>query len=211
MKRKFNPPPGWPTPPADWLPPNGWKPDSGWPSAPPGWQFWVEEANPKDVARCVAILVVLAAFTYAFPLYGLPVSLCLPVLTFNFRQYLWRGGVTRRLSLFCAMLAWVGLWWPAAVGLLTGWSPGASEPGFHGLVAHAAVCPGLAGCDCASCVDCAACAGRHRRVHSRSGVIRRRSATVVLGGGRLGCTVGPPPRVDGVSPQVRLLIQVPHV
>lgn len=127
MKREFNPPPGWPTPPADWLPANGWKPDSGWPPAPPGWQFWVEEATPKDVARRVAILVVLAAFTYAFPLYGLPVSLCLPVLTFNFRQHLWRG-VTRRFSLFCAMLAWVGLWWPAAVGLLTGWSPGASEP-----------------------------------------------------------------------------------
>ena len=37
----FNPPPGWPAPPAGWVPPPGWQPDPAWPPAPPGWQFWV--------------------------------------------------------------------------------------------------------------------------------------------------------------------------
>jgi RsiW-degrading membrane proteinase PrsW (M82 family) len=36
----FNPPPGWPAPPADWQPPNGWQPDASWPPVPPGWEFW---------------------------------------------------------------------------------------------------------------------------------------------------------------------------
>jgi RsiW-degrading membrane proteinase PrsW (M82 family) len=36
----FNPPPGWPAPPAGWEPPPGWQPDPQWPPAPPGWQFW---------------------------------------------------------------------------------------------------------------------------------------------------------------------------
>jgi RsiW-degrading membrane proteinase PrsW (M82 family) len=36
----FNPPPGWPVPPANWQPPNGWQPDSSWPPAPPDWEFW---------------------------------------------------------------------------------------------------------------------------------------------------------------------------
>ena len=40
MKWTFNPPPGWPAPPADWQPPSGWQPDSSWPPAPPGWEFW---------------------------------------------------------------------------------------------------------------------------------------------------------------------------
>jgi Domain of unknown function (DUF4041)/T5orf172 domain len=38
---RFNPPPGWPTPPAGWSPPPGWTPDPGWPTPPDGWQLWV--------------------------------------------------------------------------------------------------------------------------------------------------------------------------
>jgi RsiW-degrading membrane proteinase PrsW (M82 family) len=38
----FNPPPGWPAPPAGWEPPPGWQPDPRWPPAPPGWQFWTQ-------------------------------------------------------------------------------------------------------------------------------------------------------------------------
>jgi hypothetical protein len=38
----FNPPPGWPTPPAGWVPPEGWRPDPTWPPAPPGWSFWIQ-------------------------------------------------------------------------------------------------------------------------------------------------------------------------
>ena len=36
----FNPPPGWPAPPAGWQPPDGWQPDPSWPPPPPGWEFW---------------------------------------------------------------------------------------------------------------------------------------------------------------------------
>ena len=37
----FNPPPGWPKPPADWQPPVGWTPDPSWPEPPDGWQLWL--------------------------------------------------------------------------------------------------------------------------------------------------------------------------
>lgn len=38
---KFNPPPGWPQPPADWAPPKGWTPDPAWPPLPKGWPLWI--------------------------------------------------------------------------------------------------------------------------------------------------------------------------
>lgn len=40
---RFNPPPGWPTPPRDWRPPADWAPDPSWPAAPADWQFWVPD------------------------------------------------------------------------------------------------------------------------------------------------------------------------
>lgn len=45
----FNPPPGWPKPPAGWAPPKGWTPDPSWPEPPPGWQLWIA-ADPIDQA-----------------------------------------------------------------------------------------------------------------------------------------------------------------
>jgi len=42
----FNPPPGWPAPPAGWEPPPGWQPDPRWPAPPPGWQFWLPPRGP---------------------------------------------------------------------------------------------------------------------------------------------------------------------
>lgn len=44
MSRRFNAPPNWPAPPLGWTPPVGWKPDPAWGPAPPGWQFWLDEA-----------------------------------------------------------------------------------------------------------------------------------------------------------------------
>lgn len=44
----FNPPPGWPKPPAGWTPPKGWKPDPAWPPAPEGWQLWVPATTGRD-------------------------------------------------------------------------------------------------------------------------------------------------------------------
>ncbi|MGQ0465865.1 MAG: hypothetical protein ACT4QG_11155 [Sporichthyaceae bacterium] len=44
---RFNPAPGWPTPPAGWEMPTSWRPDPSWPAAPEGWLFWVDTAaNP---------------------------------------------------------------------------------------------------------------------------------------------------------------------
>jgi hypothetical protein len=42
---RFNPPPGWPQPPADWVPPPGWKPDPDWPPMPEGWQLWLPDED----------------------------------------------------------------------------------------------------------------------------------------------------------------------
>jgi RsiW-degrading membrane proteinase PrsW (M82 family) len=44
----FNPPPGWPAPPAGWQPPPGWQPDPSWPQPPAGWSFWLTQAAPGD-------------------------------------------------------------------------------------------------------------------------------------------------------------------
>src|SRR5882762_144619 len=48
---RFNPPPGWPTPPIGWMPPTGWAPDASWPTPPDGWQLFVhddEDAKPSN-------------------------------------------------------------------------------------------------------------------------------------------------------------------
>lgn len=41
----FNPPPGWPQPPASWRPPAGWAPDPAWPEPPQGWQLWLPSGD----------------------------------------------------------------------------------------------------------------------------------------------------------------------
>jgi hypothetical protein len=43
----FNPPPGWPTPPATWVPADEWLPGPEWPEPPADWTFWsVTEQQP---------------------------------------------------------------------------------------------------------------------------------------------------------------------
>lgn len=44
---QFNPPPGWPKPPAGWVPPAGWKPDPSWPDPPEGWQLWLSASTEE--------------------------------------------------------------------------------------------------------------------------------------------------------------------
>ena len=47
---RFNPPPGWPTPPEGWTPPPGWSPDPAWPAPPPGWHLFVpDDGSEPDV------------------------------------------------------------------------------------------------------------------------------------------------------------------
>jgi len=41
----FNPPLGWPKPPAGWVPPKGWTPDPSWPPLPDGWELWIKQAK----------------------------------------------------------------------------------------------------------------------------------------------------------------------
>lgn len=43
----FNPPPGWPKPPDDWVPPKGWLPDPAWPDPPQGWRLWMSRDNDE--------------------------------------------------------------------------------------------------------------------------------------------------------------------
>lgn len=50
---RWNPPPGWPTPPPDWQPTPGWEPDPAWPPPPPGWQFWVNTRPPTEPASVI--------------------------------------------------------------------------------------------------------------------------------------------------------------
>ncbi len=45
---RFNPPPGWPTPPVGWMPPKGWVPDPSWPEPPAGWQLWITLEGTAD-------------------------------------------------------------------------------------------------------------------------------------------------------------------
>lgn len=45
---RFNAPPGWSVPSPDWLPDAGWTPDPSWPPAPPGWEFFVADAESAD-------------------------------------------------------------------------------------------------------------------------------------------------------------------
>src|SRR5271165_3013298 len=52
---RFNPAPGWPVPPPDWVPPEGWQPDPAWPPAPEGWSFWVPaHGAPATAAPAMA-------------------------------------------------------------------------------------------------------------------------------------------------------------
>lgn len=48
---RFNPPPGWPKPPATWRPPAGWVPDPSWPAPPPGWDLWVPAGDDDQPAK----------------------------------------------------------------------------------------------------------------------------------------------------------------
>lgn len=54
----FNPPPGWPKPPTDWVPPAGWKPDPSWPEPPAGWQLWVPTDGTPSAPSAEAVTEV---------------------------------------------------------------------------------------------------------------------------------------------------------
>lgn len=70
--------------------------------------------------RSVVVLGIatLVAIAYAVPFYGFPISLCIPVVTHKARHHLWPDAsktASKRLSI----AAWVGLWMPALLDLLT--------------------------------------------------------------------------------------------
>jgi hypothetical protein len=51
----FNPPPGWPKPPAGWIPPTGWSPDPTWPEPPAGWQLWLSDNLVEQAPTAPAV------------------------------------------------------------------------------------------------------------------------------------------------------------
>lgn len=60
----FNPPPGWPRPPAGWIPPRGWQPDPKWPPPPAGWALWIpsnEIGAPAAQSVCNAPIMTQVA------------------------------------------------------------------------------------------------------------------------------------------------------
>src|SRR5689334_10718292 len=75
---RFNPPPGWPVPPAGWMPPPGWEPDPSWPPAPPGWQLWVPvgygsaSPPPKKVGSrfSLGVKILAGVITFAATVVG---------------------------------------------------------------------------------------------------------------------------------------------
>lgn len=67
---RFNPPPGWPQPPAGWTPPPGWNPDPTWPAMPEGWQLWISDepaAIASDPEPAAAESATVAAGSAATP------------------------------------------------------------------------------------------------------------------------------------------------
>ena len=48
MALRFNPPPNWPAPPANWTPTAGWEPEPSWGPIPEGWTLWVEDTATAD-------------------------------------------------------------------------------------------------------------------------------------------------------------------
>ncbi|MBO9555995.1 DUF4352 domain-containing protein [Cellulomonas sp.] len=51
MALRFNAPPNWPAPPVGWTPPADWKPDPAWGPVPDGWQLWVDDSEPAEIAK----------------------------------------------------------------------------------------------------------------------------------------------------------------
>jgi regulator of protease activity HflC (stomatin/prohibitin superfamily) len=51
---RFNPPPGWPSPPDGWTPPPGWTPNPSWPAPPDGWQLWVSDTDNTGTSEAPA-------------------------------------------------------------------------------------------------------------------------------------------------------------
>lgn len=56
MSLVFNPAPGWPEPPADWVPEADWQPDPEWPPAPEGWQLWIEQPAAASTPQAPSTL-----------------------------------------------------------------------------------------------------------------------------------------------------------
>jgi hypothetical protein len=64
---RFNPPPGWPTPPRGWLPPAGWVPDASWPTPPDGWQLFIHDDDELHAPPAVAHLPQNGSGPEAYP------------------------------------------------------------------------------------------------------------------------------------------------
>lgn len=68
MSARFNPPPGWPVPPAGWIPDSTWEPDPSWPAPPAGWPMWVDDTVTEP--REETMLLPLAGLASVGPTTG---------------------------------------------------------------------------------------------------------------------------------------------
>lgn len=64
---RFNPPPGWPSPPSGWVPPAGWQPDPSWPPPPVGWQVWLPDPDDAEGGATDSVAAVGASATATEP------------------------------------------------------------------------------------------------------------------------------------------------
>jgi hypothetical protein len=68
---RFNPPPGWPTPPEGSAPEPGWQPDPSGPQPPPGWQLWVNDDQFAAGSPSAATTQAGQAGDQGLPSYGM--------------------------------------------------------------------------------------------------------------------------------------------
>lgn len=62
---KWSAPPGWPSPPRDWVPWSGWQPGASWPTPPPDHKYWRRTRRwyaGRVVILGVPIVLVLGFF-----------------------------------------------------------------------------------------------------------------------------------------------------
>jgi hypothetical protein len=118
---RFNPPPGWPSPPTeDWLPPPGWQPDPSWPKAPRRWNWWTvtaSDARTREPLTGLARVLLWAATATALASAALLVVTTSPSLAAAV------GAVW--LPVFVAALAAFGV---ALIRLLSSSMPGLPRP-----------------------------------------------------------------------------------
>jgi len=84
----------------------------------------VEDTGPPEppstpaTVGAIALVAAIVGVGYGVPFFGPLISFTVPMITHGFRRQLW-GAVSRPTSLRSSILAWVGLWLPGFLSLVT--------------------------------------------------------------------------------------------